>query len=162
MISLAGESEGDNPYSLQLSYPVPVNRLTPDNKMKALTARRLSIIMRDGEQNQSLFLILSSVIISDAWWGSSVNNCSQTRRPGDSQENLVTQRETDRQVLPLKPRTGQPSKLAPLTLSIDGLSRAWKTIHSDLGELIVTTLVIFREHSVWSSRLITKTNTDRL
>ena len=35
---------------LQLSYPVPVNRLTPDNKMKALTARRLSLAMpgRDG------------------------------------------------------------------------------------------------------------------
>ena len=50
MIGLVGESEGDNPYSLQLSYPVPVNRLTPDNKMKALTARRLSLAMpgRDG------------------------------------------------------------------------------------------------------------------
>ena len=30
---------------LQLSYPVPVNRLTPDNKMKALTGRRLSIML---------------------------------------------------------------------------------------------------------------------
>ena len=156
MISPAVRVKETTP-GLQLSYPVPVNRLTPDNKMKALTARRLSIIMRDGEQNQSLFLILSSVIISDAWWGSSVNNWNQTRRPCDSQENLVRHR----QLLPLKPRTGQPSKLAPLTLWIDGLSWAWKTIQSVLGELIVTSLVIFREHSVWSSRLITKTNTDR-
>ena len=66
MISPAVRVKETTP-GLQLSYPVPVNRLTPDNKMKALTARRLSIIMRDGEQNQSLFLILSSVIISDAW-----------------------------------------------------------------------------------------------
>ena len=65
MISLAGESEGDNPYSLQLSYPVPVNRLTPDNKLKALTAASVNNNAEQGrgqteEQNQSLFLILSS------------------------------------------------------------------------------------------------------
>ena len=48
MISLGGESEGDNPYSLQLSYPVPVNRLTPDNKMKALTAASVNNNARRG------------------------------------------------------------------------------------------------------------------
>ena len=41
MIGLAGGSEGDNSeFTAVISCPssLPVNRLTPDNKMKALTA----------------------------------------------------------------------------------------------------------------------------
>ena len=48
MIGLAGGSEGDNSeFTAVISCPssLPVNRLTPDNKMKALTGRRLSVIM---------------------------------------------------------------------------------------------------------------------
>ena len=65
MISLAGERVKETIPSLQLSYPVPVNRLTPDNKLKALTAASVNNNAEQGrgqteEQNQSLFLILSS------------------------------------------------------------------------------------------------------
>ena len=57
-------------------------------------------------------------------WTIGARTCRQVWLECDSRENLVTYR----QELPLKLRTGQPSKLAPLTLSIDGLSWAWKTI----------------------------------
>ena len=71
VISLAGERVKETIPSLQLSYPVPVNRLTPDNKMKALTAASVNNNAGQRTDGGTKPEFVSHpelpVIISDAW-----------------------------------------------------------------------------------------------